>query len=271
MKTSQLLKTSQKEINQNTCIQVLKHCLNLSDKDILQDKDLSKSEFKKYNEVVEKLISGIPLQYIIGSVDFYHYNFNVNRDVLIPRFETEGLVSYTIEYINQYFTNPKIIDLGCGSGIIGITLKKEVPTSIVTCIDISPSALCLTKKNAKKLNAKIKILAKDMTLQLKDTYDIIISNPPYISTNEKISDQVYNNEPHLALFAEENGLYFYNKILENAKSKLNYRSLIAFEIGMTQANMIIDLGKSYFPAAKYIVRQDLNNLDRYLFILNNLE
>ena len=177
---------------------------------------------KKYykgniEEAKQKLEQGIPVQYIIGNVNFYGYEFTVNKNVLIPRFETEELVNRTIKYIKEYIKNPKIVDLGTGSGCIAITLSKELNTN-VDAVDISASALEVAQQNKKNNNAQVTFYQGNMLEPLKNKYNVIISNPPYISKNEEIEEIVKNNEPKIALYAENEGLYYYKQILKNAKN-----------------------------------------------------
>lgn len=249
---------------------LLKEIFNFEDKDILVNKEITKYQEKKYKNYIVKLKNGEPIQYLLGKADFYGYEFFVNKYVLIPRFETEVLVQSVIEYANTHFKAPNIIDLGSGSGIIGITIKKEIPNAKVTCLDIDKNALNITQKNSQKLGVVIKTIKGNMLDDIKEKYDIIVSNPPYIDEKEEIEPIVYNNEPHLALFAPTNGLYYYEQILKKAQRNLNPKSLIAFEIGCTQAKQIVEIGKKYFPKAEYVIKKDLTNRDRYVFILNNM-
>ena len=141
---------------------------------------------KTLDEGIELLNKGIPVQYIVGNVDFYGYNFKVNENVLIPRFETEELVEKTIKYINKYLDKKvDILDLGTGSGCIAITLKKELDCN-VDAVDISPKALEIAKLNAKNNNVDITFYEGDMLNPINKIYDVIISNPPYIAYNEEI-------------------------------------------------------------------------------------
>ena len=164
---------------------------------------------KTLDEGIELLNKGIPVQYIVGNVDFYGYNFKVNENVLIPRFETEELVEKTIKYINKYFNKKvDILDLGTGSGCIAITLKKELDCN-VDAVDISPKALEIAKLNAKNNNVDITFYEGDMLSPINKKYDVIISNPPYIAYDEEIMDVVKNNEPHVALFGGRLSFSFY--------------------------------------------------------------
>jgi release factor glutamine methyltransferase len=236
----------------------------------------NKKYLQKYlnkEDVKEELIrleKGEPIQYIVGNVDFYGFKFLVNKDVLIPRFETEGLVEKTIKLLNEYFIKPSVLDIGTGSGCIAITISKLLNCN-VTGIDISRSALSLAIKNKEALDANVTFKESDMLKNVLEKYDCIISNPPYIAYDEKIMDIVKNNEPSIALYAPDNGLYFYKEILDNAKKNLKEKSLIAFEIGANQANEIMKYAKNIFFDAKIWCEKDLAGFDRYIFILNKCE
>lgn len=227
---------------------------------------------KKYykgdiNTAIDKLNKGVPVQYIVGEVDFYGYLFNVNENVLIPRFETEQLVEFTIDYAKKLFNKKiDIVDLGTGSGCIAITLKKELECNM-DAVDISDKALEIAKINAKNNNVDINFYLGDMLKPLSKKYDIIISNPPYISYDEEIMEIVKNNEPSLALYADNNGLFYYEEILKNCKENLNNKFLIAFEIGYKQADDIKKLVLNYLDNVKVIIKKDLNKLDRFVFII----
>lgn len=223
---------------------------------------------KTLDEGIELLNKGIPVQYIVGNVDFYGYNFKVNENVLIPRFETEELVEKTIKYINKYFNKKvDILDLGTGSGCIAITLKKELDCN-VDAVDISPKALEIAKLNAKNNNVDITFYEGDMLNPINKKYDVIISNPPYIAYNEEIMEIVKNNEPHTALYAEDNGLKYYKDIISNANKYLKEKSIIAFEIGEKQGKLILEYAKNYFKDSIITVEKDMQNRDRFVFIIN---
>ena len=235
--------------------------LNYLEKRIPEEKvELLKREIKALEE-------NTPLQYVLGNVNFYGNHFYVDERVLIPRFETEELVENTIKYINRFFTEPvDIIDLGCGSGVIGLTLEKKVSTKTVDLVDISSSALEVARKNCGDLNSNANIIQSDMFSAVNKKYDVIISNPPYIKTNEEIEDIVKENEPSIALYAGEDGIDCYKKILENIKEHIKEKSLIAFEIGMRQANDIQKLVNKYLPDSKTEVKKDMSGKDRMFFI-----
>ena len=220
-------------------------------------------------EAKKQLDKGVPVQYIVGNVDFYGYNFKVNNNVLIPRFETEELVKYTIDYIKKYYNNEKIniLDIGTGSGCISITIKKELPGSCVTGVDISESALNVAKENNKLNNTDVNFILSDVFENINDQYDVIISNPPYIKKNEEIEEKVKNNEPHMALYGGVDGLDIYRKIILNMNTYLKNKYIVAFEIGETQSEEIVDLIRINIKAAKIICKKDIYDRDRFIFII----
>ncbi|MFV0275373.1 MAG: peptide chain release factor N(5)-glutamine methyltransferase [Bacilli bacterium] len=220
----------------------------------------------KLNKYLKQYEKGKPLQYIVGNTNFYGYDFIVNKDVLIPRFETEELVNYLIEDINKYFNKKiDILDLCTGSGAIGITLDKETSNNI-DISDISKKALKIANINKKNLNSKVTIIQSNLFENITKKYDCIVSNPPYIGYNEVIDNKVYNNEPHLALFANNNGLYFYEEILKNCSKFLKEEFIIAFEISYKQGKLIKLIASQYLENIQISIIKDLSNKDRFLFI-----
>lgn len=235
------------------------------------DYQVSAENIEKYKKEVEALKEGKPLQYVLGYVNFYGNIFKINNNVLIPRFETEELVENIINYSKKFFTEPvDIIDLGCGSGVIGLSLAKKIPTKTVDLVDISEEALKITEINRDNLNINARLIQSDMWKNINDKYDIIVSNPPYIKTNEKIEDVVKNNEPHLALYAGEDGLDCYRKILKDIEPHMKDKCLVGFEIGMTQAEKIKEIALSTLDNIKVEIKKDLSGKDRMLFIFKNL-
>lgn len=220
-----------------------------------------------YNKCLKELEKGLPIQYIIGNVNFYGNIIKVNKSVLIPRYETELLVDITIKKIKKIFNNQKIdiLDLGTGSGCIAITLKKEI-NSDVDALDISKEALEVARENANTNNTTINFINKDMTTYKEKKYDVIISNPPYIRYDEEIMDIVKDNEPHLALYAKDDGLYFYKQIIDNIPSITKDKYLICFEIGINQAKEIINYANNHLENINITVENDYSNKDRFIFI-----
>ncbi|MBR2603925.1 MAG: peptide chain release factor N(5)-glutamine methyltransferase [Bacilli bacterium] len=228
---------------------------------------------KKYyngnlDEALERLNNGEPVQYIVGNVDFMGNIINVNHSVLIPRFETEELVSETIKRIKSTFnTKIDILDLCTGSGCIAISLAKEIDSNVFAS-DISKDALEVAKNNSKLNNTDITFINTDLYTGINNKFDIIISNPPYISKDEEIMDIVYKNEPNIALYADNDGLEFYERILKDIKTILKDKYIIAFEIGMTQYDRIKSLKELYLPEASIECKKDMQGRDRMVFIYN---
>lgn len=218
-------------------------------------------------ECLEKIENDYPVQYLIGNVSFYGYPIIVNEDVLIPRFETEYLVEKTITYIHKLNINkPTILDIGTGSGCIAITLAKELKDAKITALDISKKALAIAKKNIKLNKVLIKLKKVDiLNTPIKENYDVIISNPPYIALNEKV-DPATKFEPQQALFANDNGLEYYKCIINNLKN-IDFK-ICAFEIGMTQKEALCNYINNTLSNVKIDCQKDYNNKDRYLFIIN---
>ena len=228
----------------------------------LKDNDL----LDKLDEYTDRLLNGEPVQYIIGNVDFYGNKIIVNKDVLIPRFETELLVEKTIKYIKNRFNNKiDILDIGTGSGAIAITLNKEVNCDI-DAVDISNKALEVAKENNKLNGTNVNMFISDVFDNVTKKYDVIISNPPYISKDEEIMDIVKNNEPQLALYADMDGLYFYDKILGECKKYLKNNFIIAFEIGYWEASKIISLINKYLGDVIISLEKDYSDRDRFIFV-----
>ncbi|MDG2444084.1 MAG: peptide chain release factor N(5)-glutamine methyltransferase [Flavobacteriaceae bacterium] len=198
----------------------------------------------------------IPIQYILGKTEFYGFPFILNEHVLIPRPETEELITSILENVlktKSFHTNAnekqlKILDIGTGSGCIPISLKKSLPFAEITAIDVSNEALTIAKKNAVLNKVDINLTQQDIlnTTSLNQLYDVIVSNPPYVRESEKkeIKNNVLNNEPHMALFVEDNNpLVFYNKIAELAKNHLTKNGTLFFEINQYLGKETVELIK----------------------------
>lgn len=228
--------------------------------------ELSVEQENRYFDLINKNINeDTPLSHLVGFDYFYDRKFKVTKDVLSPRMETEELIYKVLEYIKKSKKDSfRILDLCTGSGIIAITLKKEIVkkyTEIVAS-DISEKALSIAIENANNNNANITFIKSDLFDNISGKFDLIISNPPYISYKDKITikDNVLNYDPHLALFAEEDGIYFYRKIIENAVHYLSKDGVIFFEIGYDQKEKIFELGKNNnFITTVY---KDINDRDR---------
>ena len=228
--------------------------------------ELTEEDEQKYFQLINKHIKDdTPLSHLVGFEYFYDRKFKVTSDVLSPRMETEELVYKVIDYIRKNnLTNIKILDLCTGSGIIGITLKKELEEFDVKILasDISSRALTVAKENASSLEADISFVESDLFSNIQDKFDIIVSNPPYIAHDDKktIKENVLNYDPHLALFADEEGMYFYRNIIEKSRQYLNEKGVIFFEIGYDQKEKIITLGEN--NKFETVVYKDINGRDR---------
>lgn len=227
--------------------------------------DLDVQIYYKYIKLIKEHIEyNKPLSHLVGFDFFYGRKFFVNKDVLSPRMETEELVEVVIKYIKERFANKliNILDLCTGSGVIAITLAKELSNINLTASDISKEALDIAKKNANINDVKIKFIESDLFKKINKKFDVIVSNPPYIAYEDEknIDDIVLNYDPHLALFAKENGIYYYRKILEQAKKYLNCNGIIFFEIGYNQKDKINTLAKLHNYKSKFL--KDINGKDR---------
>ena len=232
------------------------------------EKQVDEETVLKYKKVLKYKREGMPIQYALNNACFYGYDFYVSEDVLIPRFETEELVYNTIIYLKKYFDSPKVLDLCSGSGCIGITLKKECPDISIDFADISTKALDVLKKNLKGHQVDGKVIESDLFANIHDKYDIIVSNPPYVAYSDKVDEIVKKYEPSLALYADNNGLEMYERILKDASKYLKDKFLIAFEIGSTQARNVIALIQKY---VKVILKKDASARDRMIFIFKNID
>lgn len=208
----------------------------------------SEEDVAVWNSILEQLKLEIPIQYLLGKTSFYGLDFEVNENVLIPRPETEELVDWIISNnlkINRS-KNFKILDIGTGSGCIAVSLAKNLPNAQVFAIDVSEKALATAKKNAERNAVEVTFISQNIleTLDLGQEFDIIVSNPPYVRNLEKeeIKKNVLDNEPHLALFVEDNdALIFYRKIAELAQKNLSNSGQLYFEINQYLGKEMISL------------------------------
>ena len=226
---------------------------------------LEQSHTDQLTQYVEKLLTGKPLQYIIGKAWFMGKAFIVNEAVLIPRPETEELVEWVSEYAHIVNKPLSILDIGTGSGCIPIALKLALPNASITAIDISKEALAVAQQNAAAHNTNIEWMELDIlqTKHLKDQYDIIVSNPPYIPLREKpnMQSQVIDHEPAIALFVpDQYPLIFYSKIAHIGKSALKPNGQLFFEIHYDQGEAIMALLNEMGYHAE--LRQDIYGKDR---------
>ena len=234
------------------------------------DLTFSVEEIQLWNLILVQLQQEIPIQYLLGKTNFYGLDFEVNSDVLIPRPETEELVEWIIETQNPKpkTQNLKILDIGTGSGCIAIALAKNIPNAQVFAIDVSAPALATAQKNAKINEVNVVFIEKNIleTEDLEQQFDSIISNPPYVRELEKkeIKKNVLDNEPHLALFVEDNdALLFYRKITELAQKNLSKDGKLFFEINQYLGKEMVELlEKMNFKNIE--LRKDMYGNDRMI-------
>lgn len=231
---------------------------------------LTNSQYEQFVALIEEHVSGRPVQYCIGSEEFYGRTFLVDESVLIPRPETEELVLGTVNRIRKLFNHRqlKLADIGTGSGAIAISMKLECSDLTVIATDLSEQALVTAQKNAKVLGAAVDFRLGDLAVPLAgEKFDIVLSNPPYIAFEEapSMSDLVLSHEPHSALFAEEGGLMLYRKLAEQLPPLMNKPALIGLEIGYTQGELVAKLFKDSFPQALVTVEKDINGKPRMVF------
>ncbi|MEA5026825.1 MAG: peptide chain release factor N(5)-glutamine methyltransferase [Erysipelotrichaceae bacterium] len=230
----------------------------------------------KFNRALERLFQQEPLAYILGYQWFYGRKITVNPDVFIPRYETEELCSYILKAIDEYFPDyPRIevADIATGSGAIAVTLSCEEPRIHCYATELSAKALQTAQQNAADNQAEVNFYQGDMLnplIKQEVRVDILVSNPPYIGSQEVLDHSVVDFEPNMALFGGDDGLRFYKVILSDAKKLLKERSMMAFEIGYDQKDALLKLVHELYPDQPAEVIKDLNGKDRMLFVYLNL-
>jgi release factor glutamine methyltransferase len=239
---------------------------------LMMDQEVDSNLQKAFLQGMEEYKNGKPIQYIKGVETFFGRDFIVNEHVLIPRYETEELVEHILYRIDDYFTDYDTIflcDVGTGSGAIATTLALEETRLEVVATDISSEAIEVAKENARKLDAKLSFMVGDMLEPLitsQQKVDIFVSNPPYIPREQNIESIVKDNEPNVALFGGNDGLYFYRKIFQDVQKVLKDKALLAFEMGFDQREQMEQLVQQYFPKERFEIIKDMNGKDRMLFI-----
>ena len=223
-------------------------------------------DYKFVEDIFIKLANHIPAQYIIGHAEFFGMELKVDERVLIPRPETEELVELILTENPE--KNLKVLDIGTGSGAIALALAKNRPDWSVTAADISQDALDLSLENAKAQNLNLSFIKSDCFSEISSKYDIIVSNPPYISRADEIEVglNVLHSEPHLALFADEDGLAIYRRIAEDSKDYLNDGGKIYLEIGYKQGQSVPALFMENLPEKRVRTLKDQFGQDRMVVI-----
>ena len=244
---------------------LLQYFCNYTTMDFVMNKELTKQELEMISEKVkERITNRTPIQYIIGESWFMGEFYKVTPDVLIPRDETEILVRKAIEIIKEN-SFEDVLDIGTGSGCIACTIAKNTNATVLG-VDISSDALRVALDNVTKLGINNRAIFRksDLFEKIRDgeTFDMIISNPPYIPYGTELSQEV-QHEPALALFAEENGTEFYRKIIEQAPQYLNQDGYLMFELGINEANNVKKLMEKSFKNIN--IEKDLSNIERIIY------
>lgn len=245
--------------------------------DLLRHFDDEIKDVNKVNSDVKKITSGEPLQYVLGYAYFINSNYIVSKDVLIPRQETEQLaVGVLTQIVKMFGKDPEItiVDIGTGSGVLGIYLKEYFTKSRVICTDISDKCLKISQSNAELHHVDIEIKQGDMLEPIigEKDIDVIISNPPYILDESTVDPQTLKHEPHLALFANPVTKY-YEEILTSIDKQLmnDKKFIIAFEIGEEMEESLTDIIETKYPGIMYRFDKDIYGKTRFLYIVKNEE
>lgn len=272
MKIEEVLQNAIQELNNNKISapivkarMLLANTLNATKEYLVinSKEEINEETIKKFSEEINKLIKGCPLQYITNNQEFMRLDFYVDENVLIPRQDTEILVEEVISSCDNE-KEYKILDLCTGSGAIGISLAKYIKNSKLTCTDVSNKALEIAKKNAKTNNIEnIEFIESDMFENIKESFDIIVSNPPYIVKDVISSlDKEVQNEPHIALDGGIDGLYFYRIIVNNANAHLQKDGMLFLEIGYDQKEEVMKLLETSKKYKNIYSKKDLYDNDR---------
>ena len=228
--------------------------------------EITDEDYKFVEDIFIKLANHIPAQYIIGHAEFFGMQLKVDERVLIPRPETEELVELILAENPE--ENLKVLDIGTGSGAIALALAKNRPDWSVTAADISQDALELAMENAKAQDLNLSFINSDCFSEISAKYDIIVSNPPYISheDQEEVGLNVLHSEPHLALFADEDGLAIYRRIAEDSKDYLNDGGKIYLEIGYKQGQSVPAIFRENLPEKQVRILKDQFGQDRMVVV-----
>lgn len=276
MKIEELLREGKKVLEKNNIEEasiisrsLLQYVLKIDRNKLVinKDEEVENNKENEYIGYIKEVAAGKPIQYITNRQEFMGLSFFVDENVLIPQPDTEILVEEAIKYANQIKENVEILDMCTGSGCIGVALAKHVKNAKVTLVDISTKALEVAKKNAKEneVKEKVNFIQSDMFENIKSKFDVIVSNPPYIKTKviNELDLQV-QNEPHLALDGGENGLKFYEILINEAPKYLKENGKIFLEIGYDQKKEVEKLARNSKLYKEIETVKDLANNDRVI-------
>lgn len=276
MKIEELLREGKKVLEKNNIEEasiisriLLEYVLKIDRNKLVinKDEEVENNKENEYMGYIKEVAAGKPVQYITNKQEFMGLSFFVDENVLIPQPDTEILVEESIKYANQIKENVEILDMCTGSGCIGVALAKHVKNAKVTLVDISTKALEVAKKNAEEneVKEKVNFIQSDMFENIKGKFDVIVSNPPYIKTKviNELDLQV-QNEPHLALDGGENGLKFYEILINEAPKYLKENGKIFLEIGYDQKKEVEELARNSKLYKEIETVKDLANNDRVI-------
>lgn len=238
--------------------------------DFFVHKDEEIRDLQEFNKLFDRFLSGEPIQYILEKTSFLGLDFVVDKRVLIPRQESEEVVDFAIRKIKSVFGSKKldIVDVCCGSGIMGICLAKSLPTNHLYLTDISKDAIEVSKINSKNIEVNALTFVGDALEPIVNENikcDVLISNPPYILKNEKVEESVLDYEPHQALFTDED-FSIYKKIISSLRSIKKEKLIAIFEIGENTRKVIEPFLIKEFPNYEYEFVKDMNKKERILYI-----
>ena len=234
-----------------------------------EEEEVSEDVLDKFSEMLsDYIIDYKPIEYVLGYTYFYGNKIYVNEHTLIPRNETEEVVEKSLQVIRESGYK-SVLDLASGSGAIALSVKNVFPNIDVIGSDVSAEALKVAKKNAEALKVNVDFIESDLLDYFTSNnmhFDVIISNPPYVSENYELPNKIIEHEPKLALYAKEDGLFYYRKILEDVNKVLNPNGTLILEIGYDQGESIKALAKDILKNCKVEVLKDLANNDRIVII-----
>ena len=264
-----LLKENNKYLNKSVIVSLLTDANGFSDRMTLYSNfDKEVKNIEKFLNDVDDVKKGVPFQYVLGYSEFLGHKINVNKNVLIPRQETEQLTVDTIVYLKRFMdSNDKcvIADVCTGSGAIARAIEEEFPNAEIYATDISPEAIKVAESNLQKTKVLQGNLV-DPLIEKGIKLDVLVCNPPYIDKVDQIDEQVFKYEPHLALLANPS-TKFYEEIFVKADKVMNEHYLMAFEIGEDMEKPLIELMNKYLEGANYRFHKDIYNKMRFLYII----
>lgn len=268
--TNQFLKQKGYTSHRRVSEQILSFVLGVDQLNLymLYDRPLNEIEVAKAREILKKVVEGYPIEYVTGYVDFLDCRIEVDQRVLIPRPETEVMAHTVIQYMKPFLEEKiAVLDLCCGSGCLGLAIKKHCPNASVMLVDLSPDALAVAGQNAKNNQLEANLIQSDLLKETNGPFDVVVCNPPYISQDayEKLDKSVKDWEPKMALCGGIRGTEFYEKLCLELPRVLSNKAKIFFEIGYDQADALLKIfsGDSF----ETVIRNDWAGHPRFVEII----